>query len=465
MKLVIFGLDCAAPQLIFDAWRDDLPHLSRLMEHGVWGPLTSTIPPVTVPAWMSMMTSHDPGMLGLYGFRNRQDYSYENLFIANSSHIKARTVWNHLSRHRLSSLIMGVPLTYPPKPLNGALIASFLTPDKSADFTHPPELKAELESAADGDYIIDVQDFRTEDKDRLLDAIDTMTRRRFKAFRHLAKRDVYDFAMLVEMGPDRMHHGFWRFHDPAHRLYQEGNKYESAIHDYYVLLDEELGRTLEQLPEDVSVMVVSDHGAKSMTGAICINEWLISEGLLTLKQPPDEPSRLDRRMIDWSQTKVWGEGGYYSRIFFNVQGREPEGLLPPEEYESLRDALIAKLETMTDEQGEPLGTRVFKPQEIYRECRGVPPDLIVYFGDLAWRAADSVGVGSHYLYENDTGPDDANHAQEGIFIWTPPEGAQLRDGLATGDAPETFSIYDLAPTMLKIFDIEPPEEMIGKSLL
>ena len=157
------------------------------------------------------------------------------------------------------------------------------------------------------------------------------------------------------------------------------------------------------------------------------------------------------------KTKVWGEGGYYSRIFFNVEGREPEGQIPADQYESFRDEVKSKLEAIVDEDGNNIGTRVFKPQEVYRKCEGIPPDLVVYFGDLNWRSAGSVGTGSIYLYENDTGPDDANHAQEGIFIWKPPKGIIPRES-------ETYSIYDIAPTILKLYGIEIPENMIGKPI-
>jgi predicted AlkP superfamily phosphohydrolase/phosphomutase len=456
-RLVIIGLDCVPPQLVFEAWKDDLPHLKSLMDRGVYKPLVSTIPPITVPAWTSMMTSQDAGQLGIYGFRNRADYSYDALYFANASYVKAKTVWNYLSRNRLSSLVLGVPQTYPPKPLNGVLVGCFLTPDKSVQYTWPDELKVELDHAADGDYIIDVKDFRTDKKEELLKAIYVMTERRFKAFRHFLTTRDFDFAMMVEMGPDRIHHGFWRYHDRAHRLYEPGNPWENAIHDYYVALDREIGRTLEVIGPDASVMIVSDHGAKGMTGAICVNEWLQRQGWLRLKSQPEKPASLKTSMIDWSGTRVWGEGGYYARMFFNVRGREPEGRIPPEEYEAFRDEVIARLEAIEDENGVNIGTRAFKPQDIYRECNGVPPDLVVYFGDLNWRSAGVVGGGALHIFENDTGPDDANHAQEGIFIWTPPAGAVPREA-------ETYSIYDVAPTVLKMYGIDIPKVMIGQAV-
>jgi len=284
-----------------------------------------------------------------------------------------------------------------------------------------------------------------------------MSRARFRAFRHLLKTEEWDFAMMVEMGPDRLHHAFWRYTDPEHRLYEAGNPFETVMHDYYLELDAEVGRTVDALPPDTSVIVVSDHGAKAMRGAVCINEWLIEQGLLKLKTYPDTPVKLKTDMIDWSATKVWGEGGYYARIFLNVEGREPEGLIPAGELDAFKADLRGRLEAITDENGDGIGTRVFFPEEVYRECRNTPPDLIVYLGDLDWRSAGTVGHGrgTIHIFENDTGPDDANHAQEGVFVWHGRgRNTQLPDG--------KIQIYDIAPSILDYFGITPPPEMIGR---
>ncbi len=454
-KLLILGLDCATPQLVFDQWKEHLPNLTALGNRGFRAKLKSTVPPITVPAWTAMMTSQDPGMLGFYGFRNRSNYGYDDLYFANAKYVKAKTVWNYLSRNRMKSMVFGVPQTYPPKPLNGMMVASFLTPNKDVQYTYPDEIKTELDRAAGGDYMIDVEDFRTDSKDDLLKQIYDMTERRFKAFRHFYAKEPFDFAMMVEMGIDRIHHAFWRFFDKTHRLYEPGNKYEDVILDYYKEVDREVGETLKLADEDTAVLVVSDHGAKTMVGAICINEWLQREGYLTLKEPPQKQTRLKMNMIDWSRTRVWGEGGYYSRVFFNVEGREPQGIIPKAEYESFRREMIEKLEAITDEDGKNIGTKAFRPEDIYRETRNIAPDLVVYLGNLDWRSAGSVGTGTIHMYENDTGPDDANHAQHGILI------SSLG---AAGSPKDEYSIYDIAPTILTYFGIPVPDEMIGTSL-
>ena len=158
---------------------------------------------------------------------------------------------------------------------------------------------------------------------------------------------------------------------------------------------------------------------------------------------------------------AWGDGGYYGRMFLNVQGREPQGVVEPARYESVRDELIHKLEAMSGPDGEPLGTRVFRPQEVYPEVQGVAPDLIVYFGDLGWRSVGSVGNPSLYTYENDTGPDGANHDRDGIFVMT--GAANQRSGKVDG-----LRLVDVGPTILSLYDIDASSAMpgaVGRSFL
>ena len=148
---------------------------------------------------------------------------------------------------------------------------------------------------------------------------------------------------MVEMGTDRIHHALWDNMDPAHRFYEAGNKFENAIHDYYKEVDREIGELLKFADAKTDVLVVSDHGAKRMDGGICVNEWLMANGYLALKEQPQSAVPLSKVKIDWPRTKAWGDGGYYARVFLNVAGREPEGTIAPEDYEKVRDELIAGL--------------------------------------------------------------------------------------------------------------------------
>lgn len=455
-KVLIIGWDCAAPELVFDAFRDDMPNTRRLMAEGIYGNLESTIPPITVPAWMCMMTGRDPGELGIYGFRNRKDYSYGNLYIVNSHAVTVPTLWDIVGAHGKKSVVLGVPLTYPPKPFPGWMVSSFLTPSLNSQWCFPPRLKREIAQVA-SDYLIDVPHFRTERRAELERELFQMTEARFKLARHLIKTKAWELFVMVEMGADRLHHAFWRFWDASHRKHEPDSPFSDTMRRYYATLDAELGRLLELVDENTTVLIVSDHGAKRMDGGICINEWLQQHGYLTLKTHPQEITPFSPDLVEWHRTQAWGEGGYYGRIFLNVKGREPHGTILPQDYEKVRDELKARLEAIVDETGDNIGTRVFKPDEVYRECRNIAPDLGVYFGNLYWRSVGSIGYNSIYTYENDTGPDDCNHAQMGIFVLKSPQCEDT--GLV-----QARLLYDVAPTVLQEFGIARLPEMRGQSI-
>lgn len=459
-KVLVIGLDCVEPALVFEQWRDELPHFKRVMDGGVWGRLESCTPAITVPAWSSMMSSRDPGVLGFYGFRNRGDYSYEKQTLANANSVKVDRVWDILSRAGKKVITIGVPQTYPPKPVNGIQVGCFLSPSTTnpeRPYTYPASAMQEIESLV-GEYLVDVPNFRTNDKDFLLRQIYTMTEKRFRLVKHWIAEKDWDFFMFVEMGTDRIHHGLWKYHDPGHPKHEAHPVYSKSIHDYYLYLDAEIGQILELVDDDTTVFIVSDHGAKKMDGGICVNEWLMREGYLTLKNAPKQITSIDSCGIDWNRTKVWGDGGYYARIFLNIEGREPRGIVKPGEVEALRDELKAKFESLVDPQGVNIGTRVFKPQEIYQQCNGFPPDLIVYFGDLFWRSVGTVGYDSIYTFENDTGPDDCNHAQYGMVIKRDP----AHDEGPGGRELSGLQLMDMAPTILQHLDVPIPIDMQGK---
>jgi len=453
-KVVVLGLDSATPQLVFDRFRGELEHLTELCRQGVWGELTSVIPAITVPAWACSMTSRDPGQLGIYGFRNRTGYSYDRLGIASSASVKEEAAWDIVSGAGKSVILLAVPPSYPPRPVNGCVVGCFLTPSTKSEYTYPSSLRGEIESVV-GDYKIDIEEFRTEDKARLVREAHEMTKQHFALFRHLLRTHPWDFAMMVEIGVDRIHHAFWQHFDETHHRYEPGNPYRDVILDYYRLVDREVGLTLSELDDETAVVVYSDHGARKMVGGVCINEWLIREGYLTLRSKPASPTRLSMEEVDWGRTKAWGEGGYYGRVFLNVQGREPQGTVPREGYEAFRDELAARIRAIPDHEGRDMGTKVYKPEEVYRECRNVPPDLLVYFGDLDWRSAGLVGTGSVHTFENDTGPDDANHSQQGIFIMRVP-------GLQGGRELRGLQLVDCGPTVLDLLGLPAPAEMVGR---
>ncbi len=455
MKILVIGLDCAAPEILFQ--HPGLPHIKGLIERGCYGRLESVIPPITVPAWMCMSTSQDPGSLGVYGFRNRVDHSYSGLGVVNSASITAPAIWDVLAQSEQRSVVVGVPPSFPPRRVNGVNVGCFLTPNtRQNDYTWPPSLKQEIDGLV-GEYPVDVKGFRTENKDWLRDQIYAMTRKHFEVIRYLLVTQEWDYFQFVEIGLDRVHHGFWKYHDRLHRQYVPGNPYESLISDYYSYLDDEIGKTLELLEDDTAVLVVSDHGAQRLEGGFCVNQWLYQQGLLALKEVPSKVTPFSPGLVDWEKTRVWSEGGYYARVFFNVRGREPNGTIAESEYEDVYAEMKARFEALPDDRGEPMHSLVFRPTEIYRHVRNVAPDMIVHFGGLYWRSIGGVGYDSLYIQENDTGPDDCNHAQFGAFLLSAPD-------LPVRGEVQGMRLLDIAPTLLDLAGCPIPASMQGKSL-
>src|SRR5690349_10432447 len=121
-RVLVLGLDCASPDLVFNQFKSDLPTFTRLRATGTWDELTSCIPCITIPACSSMTSSSDPGVLGCYGFRDRADHSYDRMNTANSTAIGEKRVWDYQSGAGRQSVVIGVPQTYPLGPITGHMI-------------------------------------------------------------------------------------------------------------------------------------------------------------------------------------------------------------------------------------------------------------------------------------------------------------------------------------------------------
>ncbi|MFC1598236.1 alkaline phosphatase family protein [Patescibacteria group bacterium] len=458
-KVIVIGLDCATPQLMFDKYKEDLPNIAKFMEQGTWGPLKSTIPPITVPAWAAMTTSKTAGDLGVYGFRSRKPGSdYNDMDIAHARLIKEKRVWEYLGDAGKKVGLLGVPQTYPPSEVNGMMVTSFLTPGSDVEFTYPAELKQEiLDMVAPDDYIFDFANRSKDPPDKVLETIYKMTDQRQKIMKHWVENKEWDFLMMVEMGVDRIHHYLWHFMDPEHKDYEPGNPFEDKIKEYYKHIDTFIGELLELAPEGTIFYVVSDHGAKKMEGMFVINEWLIENGYLTVKDFPSEPTSIQKLEVDWSKTKAWAWGGFYGRLFLNVKGREPQGIVEPGEVDGLLEEIRSKLLEVKGPKGEDIKTQIHRPQELYPGSGGDAPDLMLFWGDLFWKVAGTLGWNSLYIEQDDRGLDFGVHDWDGVFAKYDPNqpGQGKRDDL---------DIMDFSPEVLKDFGLDIPSDFRGKTL-
>jgi len=453
-KILVIALDGVPPEVLFDQQRSRMPNVSALLDAGVRGPMRTTDPPISIPAWPVMFTGYDPGTLGFYGFRHRLNHSYGQTYVPRTTLLEVPTMFSHYSAMGRRVGVIGIPPGYPPPRVNGFYISDFLTPPEAKDAFFPPGLQGEIESRF-GPYRFDVP-FRSEERGELFRQIVDMTRRRWQAAEALYTRETWDLFAIHEIGTDRLHHAFWKYIDPAHSKYVPGNPFAHVAEEYFAQLDQWIGRLLSHIDTDTLVAIVSDHGMMPMKGCFCVNQWLEQKGYLVLNHPPSRPGTpIEKAEVDWSRTRVWGSGGYYARLFYNIQGREPQGIVAAEEVPALRTELERDLATIRGPAGEPLPTRILEPVKMYRQLNGDPPDLMVYFDELRWRSAGTIGYPTNYLEENDTGPDDAVHGIEGVFVLYDPECMDGRS-FAGVDAIDVF------PTLLAAAGEQLPAGLQGR---
>src|SRR5579864_151376 len=277
MKICVLSLDGAAPDLIFQDER--LGNLRRMMEVGVYGALQGVVPPATVPSWMCMTASQDPGSLGVYGPRTRRSYSSYALEAVDLNWVQPCNLSDHIAQAGKKSIVVAVPPNYPVRPIAGISIGCWLTPDSAKDdFTHPASIRARLREQV-GDYAVDVRHPFGSGKDAQRDAIFAMSRKQWETARWLLREQEWDYFHFLDIGINRVQHAFWSCFDPEWPGFVAGNPYQSVIPDYYLWLDEQIGSVMEMLDADTSLLVVAGYGTQRLQGAVALNQWLLAEGL------------------------------------------------------------------------------------------------------------------------------------------------------------------------------------------
>lgn len=460
-KVVAIGLDGANPDLIYQ-WIGELPNLKGLMERGIHGYISSSIPPITPQAWTSALSGTNPGQFGFWNFVYRDDYGYGEPKLVSSQAIPVDMLYHILPRQGKRMAAINIPVTYPPVAIPGGYcISCFMTPSLERGFTHPPELRREVEALI-GEYILDAStgdtNFRDMDKDLVLERIYRMDRQRFDLVKYFIEEKGCDLIFAVVMGTDRMPHLFYRYMDEEHVRYVPDSKYALALKEHYKFCDGQIGDILETIDGDTAVMVLSDHSVQRLDGRVNLNDWLIQEGYLVLKRAPSGAIPFRQAEVDWARTTAWGTG-YTGQLYLNLKGREAQGAVAPEEYDAVLEELAQKIQAIPRADGRKMATQVIKRKDVYHGPRAqFAPDLFIYFDDLHYNISERVGQDSLYSYDTPLGEDDGGHGPWGIFVLAGP-GVEARGRL------EGASLVDVAPTIMELMGLEPTPQMEGHSLL
>ena len=280
-KVLLIGLDGATWHLL-RPWVDagQLPNLRRLMSNGAWGPLTSTILPQTPPAWTSMVTGVHPGRHGIFSFIRRRPGTYEKE-LTTSRHRRREPLWDITGRVSKRSIILDLPLTFPPDPVHGIMVSGLGTPGWTSDFVWPRELKEAIIGQF-GPYEFDI--YFSGDMAKYLEEAVRMTEHRIGVARYLLRTQPWDFFMVVLTTPDRLQHVAWKFMDEHHPDYdpREAARYRATILHFYQLIDQAVGEFAAWVDENTVVIIASDHGFGPVHTKVALSRWLSAEGLLVL---------------------------------------------------------------------------------------------------------------------------------------------------------------------------------------
>jgi predicted AlkP superfamily phosphohydrolase/phosphomutase len=399
-KILIIGLDGATFDLI-KPWAAEgkLPTFERLLQQGVHGELTSTIPPVTAPAWTSFMTGKNPGKHGLYHFIEPRPGSYEMRYTNARSRL-AKTIWQILNESGISVGVLNVPMTYPPDRLNGYMISGMDSPEDSTAITNPPELYQELQERFGkvSPQIRYLGYLKTDQRrEGVLKGLEEMDAHYLQLTDYLLKKYPVDVAMVVFTSVDTVQHFFWQYMDRTHPQHDAvgAAKYGEAILRVYQRVDEIIAKLIGSLPEDTAVLLMSDHGFHPTSARIVhINRYLFDLGLLRLHDSsqqwyhpqtliqatikrvdtvlrrtltPHQKAKVSRMFpglrnmweshyaglsnIDWAQTKAYCYEilTFPSCVWINVKGLRPQGIVDPgAEYEQLMRFITDKLYALKD---------------------------------------------------------------------------------------------------------------------
>lgn len=466
-RAIVLGLDGATWDIINPLIeKGRLPTFSKLKKEGVYGKLESTIPYVTPPAWTSMTTGKNPAKHGIFDFTNinkKNGYSYK---MYNSKSKKSKEIWDLLDNQR--SIIVNVPLTYPPKEINGSMITGMYTPDKLSSFTYPPALK-ELIVNNFPNYQIELKWQRyCNDKDSFLKDLYKMTKARIDLFWHLFEKN-WDFLFFVFIGTDRL----------QHLLYDDKH-----LAEYYEYLDKFLCDLLNKLDDSTNLFLVSDHGFAETDKKIYLNQYFVEKGYLKLKEKDKSKSFLDKLNINkenlHNKIRDYGLKDTFDRLpseIKNILRNTVPGNSSPlfdfdlskskafmtgsgriytldKDDEDLRYNIIQELESLKDpDSNQKIINKVYKKEELYNgKLLGDSADLIV-LPNKGFKLFQSI---SDNLIEK---PNDlaADHSLNGIFL---SYGANIKHSNEMNE----FKIYDIAPTIIHHYNLPVPKDIDGRVL-
>ncbi len=485
-----------------------MPALSRLMAGGTAGTLDSTMPALTPAAWSSIITGKNPGKHAIFDMTRRRPHSYESMPVNGRMRL-GTPFWKRLNEAGLRVGLVNIPFTYPPDEVAGFVVPGFGAPGSVSNLVYPREALADIEEKY-GRYepVVSPELLRSGRYQDIYEAEAHHQANQVAIAIDLAAKYDVDVLAINLMLLDHMNHKM-----------PDIERVEAAI----LQLDKDLQALLDGFVPD-NVMVISDHGTRRVKGDFLLHVWLRDNGYsVQKKRLPTEKAAivnwifvqwlqrhrgwsgfgekaarfLLRKMVaalpagwlkgfwarverdipgaqvyaefseelDYEKTRVYPGASYSSVLYFNVKGREPQGVVDPAEVAALAAEIRQKLTAVTDpDSGEPLFTAVYTADELYTgAAKVIAPDIIIDSYAAKWNILSTFRRGAHAealrdRYFANNFKDFGHHSRDGIFVFA---GEAFRSDGSFGTA---GSVMDVPATLLHLCGVPVPNDWDGRSL-
>mgnify|MGYP000247526483 CR=1 FL=1 len=483
MKVVVIGLDGATWDILIPLTRNEkLSTLNFLLKEGSFGTLESTIPPVTGCAWLSIATGLNPGKTGIIDFL-KKDVNF-GLTPVNSLDFRNKSFWDLLSLKGKNCVVLDYPMLYPAYPLKGAIISTW---GKKLD-TFPEKLKQEIQAlVGDYDIFVNYHDEKYDDINLFLRDLNVALNKKIKVTEYLLEELEWDLFVNIISFTDWIQHRMWHYIDESYPLYDEAEsrKIRPYFIDFWKRIDDLIGKMLKHTDY---MFIVSDHGFGPQYGCFNLLKWLEKKGYIVRKRGlkpmlrrilstiantplrnvlPEKVKKRGRTFlsiatdINLSKSKVYviGHTIPFGALYINLKNRNPEGVVDEgKEYEELKRTLINSLLNLKNDINREIEVTVYDTKKIYSGNKiEVLPDIIFTINN--WSCVIVKDFKANFLYKDApySNRHTGSHRLNGIFL---AYGPDIRNGFEA----KGLKIYDIAPTILHMFNAPIPKNVDGRVL-
>jgi predicted AlkP superfamily phosphohydrolase/phosphomutase len=495
-KALVIGLDGATFDLMEPLIEQGLlPNISSLRDRGYSSILRSTVPPISATAWTSLITGVNPGKHGILQFVNLrpnqggpsrndiQEIFPGGVSLLNADRIQSKTLWQLLSDAGKRQVVINVPMTYPPRPLNGVMVAGMMTPPSASIFTYPPHWSKRL---LDTHYEIDLAVSEKEfdfNPGQLIHRLHELMTKRTDVALDLMQNEPWDFFMVVFTGTDRLQHRFWKYMVPGYPEYHspEAVRLRPRLEQYFRNLDQAVAQLVTAAGPDTTIILLSDHGfgpvsertvhRLSMMRALGLTEVGIRSGIVRVRNiveaylglTPDQVrklatailprkwvSKIEAKAIDAQLAATAKDLAYSVTLDERVGGiyiNRDRLSVGVDSYEIFRQEIISNLKKLVDPDTKTLlVAKVYTREELYSgpalaEC----PDLVFYLTP-GYGLSGGVGPGGVLVSPRRREPNQqGTHRDEGILLIHGPN-VNIQEGVQE-------RLVDVTATILYVLDV------------